>query len=111
MITENTIPEDALLLDKCTIVANPPLDLHVEHMTVPVDVMAQFNMKMESSETNSGLQITSKFCISKLLKYCLTYIGLLYLLGLRLPTNCLHAILSCAVLSNSFQVFHIFFLS
>lgn len=56
-VQEDTIPEDALLLDKCTIEADPPLDLHIEHMTVPVDVMTQFNMKMESSETNSGLQI------------------------------------------------------
>lgn len=57
---EKTVPDDALLLDRCTIKAEPPLDFHVEHMTVPVDIMTQFNMKLESSETNSGLQITSK---------------------------------------------------
>ena len=58
--TEETVPDDALLLDKCTIKAEPPLDLRREHMAVPAEIMAQFNMKLESSETNNGLEIKSR---------------------------------------------------
>lgn len=48
---------DDVLLDKCTIRANPPLNLQYEHLTLPTDVMNQFNMRLEGSETKEGLVI------------------------------------------------------
>jgi hypothetical protein len=52
-------PEE-VLLDQCTIRADPPLDFHLEHLTLPEHLMTQFNMHLEGSETNNGLVISSK---------------------------------------------------
>ena len=49
-----------VLLDMCTIRAEPVLDFYVEHLELPEHVIKQFNMKLEGIETAAGLVILSK---------------------------------------------------
>lgn len=54
--------EDPFLLDKCTIRADPPMNLKVERLTFPNNLMDMLSMteqqKMDSTETNEGVVIT-----------------------------------------------------
>ncbi|CAG2212955.1 CLSTN1 [Mytilus edulis] len=104
--SQKTVPDDALLLDRCTIKAEPPLDFHVEHMTVPVDIMTQFNMKLESSETNSGLQITNA---DKMKNYELVLQGVTYVHSNAEMLSSRKFVLSCSsqngrFISNDFLI-------
>ncbi|XP_033763101.1 calsyntenin-1-like isoform X1 [Pecten maximus] len=56
---EKDIPRQDILLDTCTIRADPPLDFRVEHLNLPESTISRFNMHLEGSETNSGLVITN----------------------------------------------------
>ncbi|KAK3592451.1 hypothetical protein CHS0354_001571 [Potamilus streckersoni] len=49
--------KNTILLDRCMIRTEPQLNLHVEHLTLPQDLMIKFNMRLEGSETNAGLVI------------------------------------------------------
>lgn len=65
VITEKSLFETGeqskVLLDMCTIRAEPVLDFYVEHLELPENVIRQFNMKLEGIETAAGLVILSKF--------------------------------------------------
>lgn len=57
-LTEETrTKQDQLLIDMCTVVAEPPLNLFVEHLSLPSHLMETRNM--EWSETNDGVIITN----------------------------------------------------
>ncbi|KAL5015471.1 hypothetical protein ScPMuIL_009741 [Solemya velum] len=51
--------DEQILLDTCQIRADPPLDLHIEQLSIPEELMSQFNMRLETSETNNGLVISN----------------------------------------------------
>ncbi|XP_052820874.1 calsyntenin-1-like [Mya arenaria] len=46
-----------ILLDMCTVRAEPVLDFYVEHLELPKDDIKTFNMKLEGIETAAGLVI------------------------------------------------------
>lgn len=103
---QETVPDDALLLDKCTIKAEPPLDLRREHMAVPAEIMAQFNMKLESSETNNGLEIKNA---DKIENYELVLQGITYFHNNATYLHSRNFILSCSsqngrFISNDFSI-------
>ena len=50
-----------MLLDMCTIRAEPVLDFYVEHLELPKEDIKQLNMKLEGIETAAGLVILSKW--------------------------------------------------
>ena len=51
---------DKMLLDMCSIRAEPVLNFYVEHIGLPKNEIKQFNMKLEGIETAAGLVILSK---------------------------------------------------
>lgn len=57
-VFKDTVPQ-SILLDTCTVRADPPLDFRVEHLSLPESTISRFNMRMEGSETNSGLVISN----------------------------------------------------
>ena len=79
MFSEETAPKndnsDNMLLDMCSLRAEPVLNFYVEHIDLPKDVIKQFNMKLEGIETAAGLVILSKLppftrsCTVKILKF------------------------------------------
>ena len=64
IFTEETAPKtdesDKMLLDMCSIRAEPVLNFYVEHIDLPKNEIKQFNMKLEGIETAAGLVILSK---------------------------------------------------
>ncbi|KAK7486162.1 hypothetical protein BaRGS_00022628 [Batillaria attramentaria] len=54
---EGHTKQDQLLIDMCTVVADPPLNLFVEHLSLPTHMMETRNL--EWSETNDGVVITN----------------------------------------------------
>ena len=62
---EETAPKsersDNMLLDMCSVRAEPVLNFYVEHIDLPKDVINQFNMKLEGIETAAGLVILSMY--------------------------------------------------
>lgn len=48
---------NGMLLDMCSIRAEPVLNFYVEHIDLPKDVIKEFNMKLEGIETAAGLVI------------------------------------------------------
>jgi hypothetical protein len=64
-ITEDTTSKASdgqlILLDMCTVKADPPLDLYHERLELPTTIMNEFNMKIEGTQTSEGLVISSKW--------------------------------------------------
>lgn len=50
-----------ILLDLCTVRADPPMELDHERLELPTTIMNEFNMKIEGTQTSEGLVISSKF--------------------------------------------------
>lgn len=60
-----------VLLDMCTIRAEPVLDFYMEHLELPENVIKQFNMQLEGIETAAGLVILSKYmCTGIVIHIC-----------------------------------------
>lgn len=49
-----------ILLDSCTVKAEPTLDLLHERLELPTMIMNEFNMKIEGTQTRDGLVISSE---------------------------------------------------
>lgn len=49
-----------ILLDSCTVKAEPTLDLLHERLELPTMIMNEFNMKIEGTQTREGLVISSE---------------------------------------------------
>jgi hypothetical protein len=52
-----------VLLDMCTIRAEPVLNFYNEHLDLPKDEINKFNMKLEGIETQAGLVIMGKLSL------------------------------------------------
>ena len=50
-----------ILLDLCTVRADPPMELDHERLELPTTIMNEFNMKIEGTQTSEGLVISSKY--------------------------------------------------
>ncbi|KAK3087668.1 hypothetical protein FSP39_008933 [Pinctada imbricata] len=76
---QETLPKSSqtefVLLDMCTVKADPPLDLHKERLHLPTPIMNQFKMQIEGSLTNEGLVISN---VDKVENYVLALRGLRY---------------------------------
>ena len=63
-MTEETMVKkdnsEDVLLDMCTIRAEPVLNFYNEHLDLPKDDIKKFNMKLEGIETQAGLVIMGK---------------------------------------------------
>ncbi|XP_061162635.1 calsyntenin-1-like [Saccostrea echinata] len=64
-----------ILLDMCTVKADPPLDLYHERLELPTSIMNEFNMKIEGTQTSEGLVISNADNIED---YVLVLRGILY---------------------------------
>ena len=51
---------DDVMIDMCTLRAEPVLNFYVEHLDLPKNEIQQFNMKLEGIETSAGVVILSK---------------------------------------------------
>lgn len=54
---QDTQNKDQLMIDQCTVIADPPLNLFVEHLSLPTDLLK--HRSLQWSETNDGLVITN----------------------------------------------------
>ncbi|KAK7094297.1 calsyntenin-1-like [Littorina saxatilis] len=55
--SEESATKSELLVDMCTVLAEPPLDLFVEHLSLPTSLLE--NRHLEWSETNDGVVISN----------------------------------------------------
>lgn len=57
-----------VLLDMCSMRAEPVLNFYVEHLDMPKDLIEQFNMKLEGIETAAGLVILNADTVANYMK-------------------------------------------
>lgn len=57
-VTEDGKKQDQFFIDTCRVEADPPLDLFVEHLSLPTHLME--NRGLVWTETNDGVVVISK---------------------------------------------------
>lgn len=95
-----------ILLDSCTVKAEPTLDLLHERLELPTMIMNEFNMKIEGTQTREGLVISSECSFQDRVKkknnYQLIYVDFFVLNGCRLPCKHNHTFQMLITLRTTF---------